>query len=143
MNKLVLLLTLVAGLVAAKAQDNVNNYWSATPLFSTASLPGRVLTNGVSVTNVFRVSGKDLGLQWNVQASGASTSNAIATVAKSIDGRNWDTLATFTLAASGTTPVSVSTNYTVNAIPWVRVVVTTTAIAPAGLTNTSLFATSK
>ena len=142
MKKLLLSLIALAA-VAASAQDN---YWAPTMLFSSESLPTKTLTNGTSsayCTNTYTLAGKELGLQVNVKALVYVTSNITVSVSKSLDGVNWHNWTAFSLAANGTTPATWTTNFTANSIKMVRVDVSTTALYGNGLTNVSVYATSR
>lgn len=143
MKKLILALAMLAVAIAAPAQDN---YWNSAMLFNSESLTAKQLTNGTSsayCTNTFAVMGKELGLQVSMKAPANVSSNITVTVAKSLDGVNWHAWTAFTLAANGTTAATWVTNFTANSVKMVRVDVSTTALYANGLTNCTVYATSK
>lgn len=142
---------LVMAALGAVAQDN--NYWAPAALYSSDVQTGNAMlakqlsaTTG-AVTNYYEVTGKELGFQLTFKAGAACTSNLTVAVDKALERNSpvWSDLATFAVAASGTTTVGLTTNFTVGPVRYVRVRLSTTAITNsyAGLTNVSLKATSK
>ena len=145
-----LLSLLAVGAFTAAAQDN---YWAPSLVINSDSLAAKCLTNSAvgsgyaSMTNVYAISGKELGLQVNIgpQTLSNNQSNLVVLVAKSIDGLNWTTLgaSTISLTANLTASRSICTNITINAAKYIRLGVYTDALYAAGLTNFQVIATSK
>ena len=104
------------------------------------------LATGATVTNTFDCSaGKELGLQVDLAATGASTSNTTFTVYKSINGTTFDPAAilTFTVAAAGTAVQTLTTNVTINSVQKIRITTSTACISSAPLTNSTIVAVVK
>lgn len=76
-------------------------------------------TNAAS-TNVLFVAGKDLNVQFVFAYTGAGTEYGTNKVFTSVDKVNWTLINTMSAAGNGATAVSVMTNLTINAVPWVK-----------------------
>lgn len=62
-----------------------------------------------------------IGFDYVLASATGTDSNLTATVQKSIDGTNWVNFATMALLSSDTTRVTFPTNFSVGAIPWLRI----------------------
>jgi hypothetical protein len=144
-----LLSLLAVGAVTAAAQDA--NYWSPATVISSDSLTAKSLNTSSSgstnaaMTNIYTLSGKELGLQINVgaQTYGNNQSNLILSISRSLDGLNWTTNNSVQLTANLTSARTITTNITMNAVKFVKLAVYTDALESARLTNFQVIATSK
>mgnify|MGYP000278750693 CR=1 FL=1 len=142
--KLIAAITLIVGL---NANAGVFGFGNPGKVFDTANVTAAVagctnsLATGLSVTNTYDVSGgKDIAIQATFAAAAASTSNLTVNVYRSVDSSVYEPNAftSLAVAATGTTQTSGITNVTVNAAQSVRVVVSTTALASAAITNATV-----
>lgn len=109
-------------------------------LISTESRVSKVLTNTVNMTNTLDCAGgSNVAFQLNVIATGDCTSNVLVDVYYSVDGSIFELWKSFGVAATSATRTHVITNYAINAVQKVKVVLSTTAITSAPLTNTTLY----
>lgn len=80
--------------------------------------------------------GKDVAIQFVSALSGAGTTANTVTIQESVDRENWMTLMAFTATPAGTTPVTVVTNLSIGAAPYLRVYSIANANANTGyITN--------
>ena len=148
MKKLILSLLAVGALTAA-AQDA--NYWSPATVITSDAISVKALTNGSvaatysAMTNIYAISGKELGVQINIgpQTYGNNQSNLVLAISRSLDGINWTTNNAIQLTANLTASRSICTNITVNSTKYVKFSVYTDAIFGNPLTNFQVIATSK
>lgn len=79
---------------------------------------------------------RDVSIQFTSALHDAGTTANTVVVQESVDKTNWETLLTFTATPAGTTPVTVVTNITVGASPFLRVYSIANANANTGhMTN--------
>lgn len=70
---------------------------------------------------IYASSAKDVAVQWKAELSGAGTTANTLTIQQSVDGLDWQTVKAIAMTPAGTTPVTVVTNITVGATPYLRV----------------------
>lgn len=137
---------LFIGLVAIFAISTANaQLGKPQTVLTTYNGTGLVVSNAVAQTNVFDcTAGKELGLQLDIAATGASTSNVVVLAYASIDGSTFLLSPnSITVALTGTTPVTLVTNWTINSIQKMKFVWTNTALPGVPLTNSFLKAVVK
>ena len=82
---------------------------------------------------------KDVCFQWTAALSNSGTTANTVTIKESCDKQNWETLTAFTMTPAGTTPVTVVTNITVGAAPYLLVYSINNANANTGyITNQTI-----
>ena len=148
MKKLILSLLAVGALTAA-AQDN---YWAPSTVISSTAFTAKSLNTSASgstnaaATNIYTLTGKELGLQVNIGAQnpwGGNQSNLVLAISRSLDGLNWTTNNSVQLTANLTAAVTITTNITMNSARYVKLAVYTDALESRCLTNFQVIATSK
>jgi hypothetical protein len=79
----------------------------------------------------------DVAFQLSFQGNGAGTDAVTVTFKESIDGTTWSTTPTKTwvVAANGNTAVALVTNFTVNAVGYIRLASIAVASADRAMTN--------
>lgn len=87
---------------------------------------------------------KDVAIAFVSSLSGAGTTANTVTIQQSVDRSNWQTLTAFTATPAGTTAVTVVTNLTVGAVPYLRIYSIANANANTGfITNYTVKASAK
>jgi len=78
---------------------------------------------------------KDVFLQWKAELNGAGTTANTLTIQGSADGSNWFTYGLLPMTPAGTTAVTVGTNMSVGALPYLRVRSIANAANTGSITN--------
>lgn len=125
MKKLILAVLAIAGFVcASQAQTPRYSYTALALPLTTFGVTSS--TNYVATTNAPIIdcrSQQNVGLQFNFALTASGSGNCVFGVQKSMDGINWDTTGntnTFTVAANGTTAVTMVTNFNVSGLGFMR-----------------------
>lgn len=111
----------------AKAQIGLGT--SATVFNTETATTSQLVTNKLIATTIAALCdvtmdvgrAANMGLQWRFQDVAANTHDFVMVLQKSVDGSNWQTLDTFTVAFAGTAYVNFVTNVPVLGYPYVRV----------------------
>jgi hypothetical protein len=87
----------------------------------------------------------DVAFQLSFQGDGAGTDAVTVTFKESVDGSTWSTTPTKTwiVAANGNTAVALTTNFTVNALGYIRLASIANASGTRAMTNLTVKAVTK
>lgn len=104
---------------------------------SPATLATTVTTNLASPPVIECDRQQNVALVFSFNQSGASTSNVVYTLERSVDRSNWDTATTyvFSIPSTGTTRVNYGTNINVGAFRYLRVKTIANSTALTTMTN--------
>lgn len=138
LSKAVALIALTAGLLFVAAPESKAQSYG----FANLDLTGIGTTAGATTTTCTNLfidvrNFQNVTLQTTFNFSGATTSNVVYTISKSIDKVNFDAGITWTNAGNGTTPVTATTTISTGGAGWLKLVSIQNTHATLVLTNTS------
>lgn len=124
------MLLLALCIITATAQQ-----YSPVTLISGTTIAAQATSNYTH--NITLTKAQDVAFQLSFQGAGAGTDNVTVTFKESVDGSTWSTTPTKTwvVAANGNTAVALTTNFTVNALGYLRVASIANASASVAMTN--------